>query len=66
MRSRAPGGPNEATGALNQVRLAAAPILPEGLRRGQSGQSRPGLPAASNFAGAAGLARAPAIGASSG
>ena len=39
-------GPNEGTGALNQSGSFARHSLRKATRRGQSGQSRPGLPAA--------------------
>ena len=51
MRSRALGGPKEATGALNQVGSRRRHSCRNSLRRGQSGQSRPGLPDASDIAG---------------
>ena len=50
MRSRALRGPNEATGALNQSDSRRRHSSRNALRRGQSGQSRPGLPDASRKA----------------
>src|SRR5262245_22637629 len=50
MRSRALGGPNEATGALNQAGSRLRHSSRNFLRRGQRGQSRPGLPDASGIA----------------
>src|SRR5436309_1702562 len=50
MRSRALCGPNEATGALNQSASRRRHSSRNVLRRGHSGQSRPGLPDASGIA----------------